>query len=111
MMDLLIFVFISTIICTLIIEAHCRLQQKIIAKPRTKLNLAIHYFVFVPYFCFLMFFLISIQSHIQPLELTELKESLAFFGSSICFVLPVIYIMGWRYPDMLTQMESWRKNT
>jgi hypothetical protein len=111
MSSLLIFVLSFTFVCAILIEVHCRLQLKLIIKPRTKLNLVIHYSIFIPYVCCIIIYLLKVQDITQSLGLTELKTSLLFFGSGIFFTIPVIYIMSWRYPGLLEKMENWRKNT
>ena len=65
MRSLLIFVLSFTFVCAILIEVHCRLQLKLIIKPRTKLNLVIHYSIFIPYVCCIILYLLKVQDITQ----------------------------------------------
>ena len=111
MVNLIIMVAISTIVFALIIEVHCRLQSKIIAKPRTMANLIKHYLMALPVVLLMLLYFYEIRSITVTLGLSELNGVFLDLCCVIIFISPLLYIMDWRYPGLMNKMENWRKNT
>ena len=100
---------IATILNALTVEFHCRFQTRHIAKQRTVSNLIKHYLLMLPFILGMLLFLSVIQTQINKLGISAIKESLVLLGLVILFLSPFIYIMDWRYPGLVSKMEIWRK--
>ena len=101
-------VICSAIVCALATELHCRLQMKQIAKSKTAKNLFIHYLIAVG--CFIVTLgSAKVLFHAYSLaDLPDTQRVIFLFISSIAFVMPIVLITGWRYPNILAKMENWR---
>jgi hypothetical protein len=111
MVQLAIIVFISTMVFAVVVEAHCRLQTKIVVKPRSIKNLVKHYFIALPLILLMLLYVIEIRNITLTLGLSELKSTLLDLVCLIIFITPLMYIMDRRYPGLINKMENWRKNT
>jgi len=109
LVELALIAVTATIINALTVEFHCRLQTRHIAKPRTASNLIKHYLLMLPFIFGMLLFLSVIQTKINQLGISSIKESLLLLGLVILFLSPFIYIMDWRYPGLVSKMENWRK--
>lgn len=110
MINLIIMMFIFTLISTLIVEIHCRIQIKIIAKTKNTFSLVMHYFLTIPLALFAVFFMQKLWDTTYVLEFSELKKAIVELGCVIIFILPSIYIVSVRYSGLVDKMERWRKN-
>ena len=110
MVNLIIMVVISTLVFALVIEVHCRLQSKIITKPRTMVNLVKHYLMVLPVVLLMLFYFYKIRSITVTLGLGELNGAFLDLCCVFIFISPLLYIMDWRYPGLMSRMENWRKN-
>jgi hypothetical protein len=111
MVQLAIIVFISTMVFAVVVEVHCRLQTKMVVKPRSIKNLVKHYFIALPLILLMLFYVIEIRNITLTLGLSELKSTLLDLVCLIIFITPLMYIMDRRYPGLINKMENWRKNT
>ena len=109
MFELALIAVIATILNALTVEFHCRLQTRHIAKQRTVSNLIKHYLLMLPFIFGMLLFLSIIQTEINQLGISSIRESLLLLGLVVLFLSPFIYIMDWRYPGLVSKMENWRK--
>ncbi|MBO9489160.1 hypothetical protein J7384_02175 [Endozoicomonas sp. G2_1] len=101
-------VICSAIVCALATELHCRLQMKQIAKSKTAKNLFIHYLIAVG--CFIVTLgSAQVLFHAYSLaDIPNMQRMIFLVISSLVFVMPIVFITGWRYPNILAKMEKWR---
>jgi len=111
MVQLAIIAFISTMVFAVAVEIHCRLQTKMIVKPRSMGSLVKHYFIALPLILLMLLYVIEIRKITLTLGLSELKSTLLDLVCLIIFITPLMYIMDRRYPGLINKMENWRKNT
>ena len=111
MVYLIIVVSISTTFFALVVEIYCRLQLKIISKPRTIKNLIKHYLIALPVMFLVFFYYYKIRGITMTLELSESNRVLLDFLCVIIFIAPLMYVLDWRYPGLVSKIEDWRKNT
>ena len=80
MFELALIAVIATILNALTVEFHCRLQTRHIAKQRTVSNLIKHYLLMLPFIFGMLLFLSVIQTKINQLGISSIKESLLLLG-------------------------------
>jgi hypothetical protein len=112
MIKIIAFTIFSAVILAALVECNCRLQIRIITKPRTVANLIKHYVPLLPMMLLIVFFYRQLRIFTPSLEISELFRALLEFGLVVVAILPIIYIVDCRYPTLLKDMENWRaKNT
>jgi len=111
MIELLLIVILASGFQCLVLEIFCRFQVGIVSLPRTALNLTKHYFALLPFVIFVVGYVKLTNYLVSSLGLSSLKGSLLLLGCVICYVIPVVYFMDYRYKGLVIKIEAWRKNT
>lgn len=109
MVKIAILVLFAAVLLGVAVEVHCRLQLRMISRPRTLVNLIKHYLLTLPVISIILLFVIEVRELNLVSGLSKINKSLMDLGCLIIFLLPLIYIMDRRYPKLISKREGWRK--
>ena len=108
MANLVIFVLFSMLIIAIALEAYCRIQISLFSKPNNGVNLTIHYLTFASFVGLILLYIYTLN---KLIELSGIETSLLYSSCLILVVFPMLYILVYRYPNLASKTEKWRKNT